>query len=71
MHSPVQVYRPAWSSTFCLDPGEARASRAWLLEQACEAGTTLFPAHFPQGSAGVGTRGNNGYTWQYVQPVTR
>jgi hypothetical protein len=26
MHSPLQVYRPQWNSTFCLDQPQARAS---------------------------------------------
>ncbi|VVE71974.1 MBL fold metallo-hydrolase [Pandoraea captiosa] len=67
MHSPVQVYRPEWSSTFCLDPHQARASRQWLLDYAVTTGATVFPAHFPQTSAGKVRRTANGLAWQYVE----
>ncbi|RAH97758.1 MBL fold metallo-hydrolase [Acuticoccus sediminis] len=45
IHSPLQVYRPEWSSGFCVDPGLAIASRVALLEDAADRGTCLLPAH--------------------------
>ena len=45
IHTPVQVLRPEWSSAFCCDGGEAAITRTRLLEESCEAGTLLVPAH--------------------------
>lgn len=44
-HSPVQVYRPDWSSRFCHDPAMAAALRTRLLAEAAEDDTLLLPAH--------------------------
>jgi glyoxylase-like metal-dependent hydrolase (beta-lactamase superfamily II) len=66
MHSPVQVYRPQWNSTFCLDQAQARASRQWLLEHAATKGAVLFPAHFPESACGTVHAGLNGFEWQYL-----
>jgi glyoxylase-like metal-dependent hydrolase (beta-lactamase superfamily II) len=66
MHSPLQVYRPQWNSTFCLDPDNARASRQWLLERAAKTGAVVFPAHFPEASAGRVIEGPRGFEWRYV-----
>jgi glyoxylase-like metal-dependent hydrolase (beta-lactamase superfamily II) len=69
MHSPLQVHRPEWNSTFCLDQSQARASRRWLLEHAVKTGATLFPAHFPETSAGVVNEGPHGFEWRYLGAV--
>ena len=66
MHSPVQVYRPEWCSAFCLDPVQAGESRRGLLDLALDAGTTVFPAHFPEGSAGKVVRDGVGLSWRYL-----
>lgn len=65
MHSPLQVYRPQWSSMFCLDPAQARTSRTWLLERAARTGATVFAAHFPETSAGTVHEGASGFEWRY------
>ncbi|MEM5457747.1 MBL fold metallo-hydrolase [Paraburkholderia phytofirmans] len=66
MHNPIQVYRPEWNSTFCLDGASARHSRHWLLNYAADRDATLFTAHFPQTSAGRVRRGADGFEWQYA-----
>jgi glyoxylase-like metal-dependent hydrolase (beta-lactamase superfamily II) len=66
MHSPVQVYRPQWNSMFCLDQPQARASRQWLLERAVKTGAVVFPAHFPETSAGTVHEGPQGFEWRYL-----
>lgn len=67
MHSPLQVYRPQWNSTFCLDQPQARASRQSLLEHAARTGATVFPAHFPGTSAGTVHEGPYGFEWHYLK----
>jgi glyoxylase-like metal-dependent hydrolase (beta-lactamase superfamily II) len=66
MHSPLQVYRSQWNSTFCLDQPQARASRQWLLNHAAKTGAIVFPAHFPETSAGTVQEGLHGFEWHYV-----
>ncbi|MFD9001312.1 MBL fold metallo-hydrolase [Streptomyces sp. NPDC059582] len=51
LHSPVQILHPECSSCFCLDPGQAAASRRRVLEQAADLGELVIPAHF--GGTGV------------------
>ncbi|NRO94865.1 MBL fold metallo-hydrolase [Paraburkholderia sp. NMBU_R16] len=66
MHSPLQVYRPQWNSTFCLDQPLARASRQWLLDHAMKTEAIVFPAHFPETSAGTVHEGRHGFEWRYL-----
>ncbi|MEM5314715.1 MBL fold metallo-hydrolase [Paraburkholderia sp. JHI869] len=66
MHSPLQVYRPQWNSTFCLDQPQARASRQWLLDHAAKTGAIVFPAHFPETSVGTVRKVQHGFNWQYL-----
>lgn len=51
LHSPVQILHPGCSSCFCLDPRQAAASRARVLERAAEEDELVIPAHF--GGSGV------------------
>jgi glyoxylase-like metal-dependent hydrolase (beta-lactamase superfamily II) len=66
MHSPLQVYRPQWNSMFCLDQPLARASRQWLLNHAAQTGAVVFPAHFPETSAGTVQKRLHGFDWHYL-----
>ncbi|GAB5096829.1 MBL fold metallo-hydrolase [Caballeronia sp. HLA56] len=66
MHSPLQVSRPQFGSTFCLRPDLARASREWLLNHAAETNATVFPAHFPMTSAGKVQRIGDEFVWRYL-----
>ncbi|SAK96552.1 Beta-lactamase-like protein [Caballeronia hypogeia] len=68
MHSPIQVERPQWSSMFCLDRERARESREWLLSHAANLHATVFPAHFPETSAGKIERNEAGFGWHYLAP---
>jgi glyoxylase-like metal-dependent hydrolase (beta-lactamase superfamily II) len=65
-HNPLQVYRPDLNSVFCADPDRARTSRRWLLDYAARQKATLFTPHLPETSAGIVTRGDDGYEWRYV-----
>ena len=46
IHSPLQIFKPDWSSAFCADPTMAVASRRRILQDAAEDGRLLVPAHF-------------------------
>lgn len=65
MHHPIQVYRPEWSSAFCTDPVQAEASRRRVLEQCCETGALVFPAHFGAPHVGRVRRAGTGYRFEF------
>ncbi|MDQ1289177.1 MAG: fold metallo-hydrolase [Actinomycetota bacterium] len=73
LHSPAQIMRPEWRSSFDLDAATARESRqAWIAE-AARTGAVVFPAHFPgPGAALVGPDGREGHyavtRWVTVPP---
>ncbi|GAA3435855.1 MBL fold metallo-hydrolase [Kutzneria kofuensis] len=46
LHSPYQVTDPLCNSTFCLDPGQAQASRLRVLGRAADQHELVVPAHF-------------------------
>ncbi|MDF2269074.1 MBL fold metallo-hydrolase [Streptomyces coacervatus] len=60
LHSPVQILHPECSSCFCLDPGQAAASRRRVLERAVEEAELVIPAHFGgSGAVEVQRRGDS------------
>ena len=65
MHHPIQVYRPEWSSGFCADPKLAEVSRRRVLEQCCETGALVFPAHFGAPHVGRVRRAGAGYRFEF------
>lgn len=66
MHTPIQLYRPEWNSTFCYEQEQARQARQWLLNYAANHNAMLFTAHFPDTSAGRVLRGDQGFEWQFA-----
>lgn len=55
IHSPVQVFRPDWSSRFCFDPAMAVEVRRGLLERSAEEELLLLPGHL-RGCCGMHAR---------------
>jgi glyoxylase-like metal-dependent hydrolase (beta-lactamase superfamily II) len=53
IHSPVQVFRPEWSSAFCTNRQTAEATRRALIERAAAENLRLIPAHLRTGSMRV------------------
>jgi glyoxylase-like metal-dependent hydrolase (beta-lactamase superfamily II) len=47
MHHPLQIRYPEWSTKFCIDADQARATRQAFLRQHANSGRVIFPAHFP------------------------
>ena len=62
LHSPVQILRPGCSSSACLDPEQAAASRRRILERAADEGELLVPAHFGGSGAVAVRREGDGFT---------
>jgi glyoxylase-like metal-dependent hydrolase (beta-lactamase superfamily II) len=46
VHSPAQICQPGVSTSSCLDPGLAVATRRALLEEAAATGRLVVPGHF-------------------------
>ena len=51
LHTPLQVTHPDYSSCFCRDPSQARATRLRLLGWAADNNALVVPAHFSGHSA--------------------
>ncbi|EHL95399.1 metallo-beta-lactamase domain protein [Acetobacteraceae bacterium AT-5844] len=62
IHSPVQVFRPEWSSALCTDPDQARTTRRQILECAAEENVLLVPAHFRNCGCARIRREGDGFT---------
>jgi glyoxylase-like metal-dependent hydrolase (beta-lactamase superfamily II) len=62
MHRTVQVAEPQWSSRFCHDPAQARATRRAFLEQHADSGTLILAGHFPL--PGYVVRRDGGYRFE-------
>lgn len=45
IHTPVQLFKPEWTSAFCSNPQQAIDSRVGLLERAVEEGSLIAPSH--------------------------
>jgi len=48
MHRPVQVAEPQWSSVYCVDPTQSRATRQAFMEEHADSGRLIIAAHFPE-----------------------
>ncbi len=46
VHSPAQICQPAVSTSSCIDPDRAAATRQILLEEAAATGRLVVPGHF-------------------------
>ncbi|MDA9411047.1 MBL fold metallo-hydrolase [Bradyrhizobium sp. CCBAU 45384] len=63
MHNPIQVYRPDWSSRFCMNPEQAMQSRLRVLGHCAEHNSLMFPAHFGIPHAGRIRSRANGFSF--------
>ena len=66
IHHPIQIYRPDWSTTACLDQAASAASRRRLLETCSERGALLLPSHFPAPHGGHVRAAGEGFTIQWL-----
>tara|TARA_B100001971_G_C18237328_1_gene568234 strand:+ start:763 stop:1671 length:909 start_codon:yes stop_codon:yes gene_type:complete len=46
IHHPVQLIHPEWSTNFCSDPEQSRATRMAFLSDYADTQTAILPAHF-------------------------
>jgi glyoxylase-like metal-dependent hydrolase (beta-lactamase superfamily II) len=65
MHHPLQVRFPDWSTRFCTDPVQARATRIAFFKQQANSGRLVFPAHFPSPTAGFIERDGENYRFAF------
>jgi hypothetical protein len=70
LHHPLQCRFPHWSTRFCFDADQARATRLAFLQQHARQRTLLFPAHFPDPTAGrlrcVPTAEGTHYAYDFI-----
>lgn len=64
IHSPVQVFRPDWTSQFCFDRDEAVRQRLALLERSAGNGGIIVPSHI-RGAHGMRVA-RRGEAWEPV-----
>ena len=65
MHRPVQVAEPQWSSIFCTDAAQSRATRRAFVEAQADTGTPVLAAHFPM--PGHIVRRDDGFRFEAIQ----
>ena len=65
MHHPLQLRYPEWSTRFCSDPAQARATRIEFLNAHANSGRLVFPAHFPNPTGGVIERSNGHFYFTF------
>jgi hypothetical protein len=56
---------------FCLQPGDARKSREWLLGCVADTDAPVSTAHFPATSAGRVRRDGDAFSWTYLDSMKR
>ena len=61
IHHPVQLIHPEWSTNFCSDQAESRATRRALLANCAGTSTMLLPAHFQSPEYGTIEKDGDGY----------
>ncbi len=66
MHTVLQCVRPDWSSSACFDKALSRATRRRFLEDRCESGELVAPAHFPAPSFGRVVRHGDAWRFRFV-----
>ncbi len=64
MHHPVQAAEPQWSSSFCMDPTEAAATRRTFLERNADTGRLILAAHFPTPTVGTIIASDNSFRFK-------
>ncbi len=64
IHHPLQLLRPDWSTRACSDLLLSRQTRERLIEEHCEKGSLVLPAHFPPPSAGRILRHKRAYRFE-------
>ena len=62
IHHPIQIVAPQWSSTFCVDPEQARATRRDFLSRYADRDVLILGTHFA--SPTVGHIVGHGDTWR-------
>jgi glyoxylase-like metal-dependent hydrolase (beta-lactamase superfamily II) len=65
MHHPLQLRHPEWSTRFCVDPAQARATRRLFLADHADSDRLVFPAHFPTPVGGRILRQRDHYRFQF------
>jgi glyoxylase-like metal-dependent hydrolase (beta-lactamase superfamily II) len=66
MHHPLQLRYPDWSTLYCANRDQARATRKSFLNRYADTGKLILPAHFPTPTAGHICRHHDHYGFQFL-----
>ena len=66
LHTVLQLAFPGWSTRFCADPAQSRATRRAFLESVADTDTLVVPAHFPEPTAGWVRRSGDAYDFRFA-----
>jgi glyoxylase-like metal-dependent hydrolase (beta-lactamase superfamily II) len=66
LHTVLQLAYPDWSTRFCADPAQSRATRRAFLESVADTDTLVVPAHFPAPTAGWVRRSGATYDFRFA-----
>jgi len=64
LHSPVQIARPELNTAYCINPDQARATRAAFLARAANREALIMPMHFGAPHCGYVRRQGDGYVFE-------
>jgi len=64
LHSPIQIVKPELNTSYCIDPAQARATRAALLARAADREALIMPMHFGAPHCGYVRRQGGGYVFE-------
>lgn len=64
LHSPVQIARPELNTAYCINPDQARATRASFLARAADREALIMPMHFGAPHCGYIRRQAGGYVFE-------
>ncbi len=65
MHHPLQCRYPDWSTNFCADQIQSRATRRQFLDTYCETDVLIVPSHFPTPTAGFIETDKNAFRFRF------
>jgi hypothetical protein len=66
MHHLLQVRYPEWSTRFCTDQAQARATRINFFNEHADSGRLIFPAHFPSPTGGTIERDGKDFRFTFA-----
>jgi glyoxylase-like metal-dependent hydrolase (beta-lactamase superfamily II) len=71
LHHPIQCREPDWSTSFCVDPVEAAATRRALFKEIADSDVIIVPEHVPFPTAGRIEADGDRFRYRFAFPWWR